>query len=396
MKPRLIKSDGIDIKYVHWARRTLLPFGPIVTDNVGRRFELKRPIDTVLILREVEFDQTESAFRQIQKFLGAKIEMNLEISRAPPDEIDPSDPMSTPGAFWFPPIPETDFKSVEPMMRQLPGIVKAGFDHDRSVVFLCPERISRLASRISGELHELVGRDILPWVFKIVLAHEIGHHYSFGNLESEQYLRITHEENGRFILEGLANWFVYQLCSKEERWVLAEMTLVQPIAYRYYHVLRFADTMNLLGRLLQDPRPSIGNLGGKIFFKVPLCARRINGFQNMMDWDGNGAKILAIEYMEAIGPMLKGCLVAPKIKFLIGRFPKDFLIVTNAIENILDYGELPANILILPKEEKDIESIAKSNLDKTSDELVKSVLVDIGVDVNWMLRLFPPDLRTRM
>ena len=396
MKPRIIRSDGIDIKYVHLARRTLLPFGPIVTDSVGRRFELKRPIDTVLLLKEAEFDQTETALGQIQKSLGEKIEMNLEISRAPLDVIEHGALMSAPGAFWFPPIPKSDFQLVEQVTKQLPEIVKTVFGYEKSAVFLCPERISRLALRISGELHELVGRDILPKVFKIVLAHEIGHHYSFGNLESEQYLRITHEENGKFILEGLANWFVYQLCSKEERWVLAEMTLVQPIAYRYYHVLRFADTMNLLGRLLQDPRPSVGQLGGKIFFKVPLCARRINGFQNMMDWDGNGAKILAIEYMEAIGPMAKGCLIAPRIKFLIGRFPKDFLIVTNGIENILDYGELPSNILILPKEEKDIESIANSYLEKTGDELVKSVLIDLGVDENWMLRLFPPDLSRRL
>jgi hypothetical protein len=52
--------------------------------------------------------------------------------------------------------------------------------------------------------------------------------------------------------------------------------------------------------------------------------------------------------------------------FLIGRFPKDFLIVTSAIENLLDYGELPSNVLVLPKGEKDIEAIAKKNRDKTS------------------------------
>lgn len=111
---------------------------------------------------------------------------------------------------------------------------------------------------------------------------------------------------------------------------------------------------------------------------------------------GDGAKILAVEYTEAIDPMMKGGLVASKIKFLIGRFPKDFLIVTNAIENLLDYGELPSNVLVLPKGEKDIEAIAKKNRDKTSDELVKSVLTDIGVDPNWILRLFPPDLRDRL
>ena len=398
MESEIKKSGNIDVRYIHWVRKTIRPFGPVLSDNTGRQFTLRRQIDAIFLLTDDEFKVALRILDRTQIAISGSIESNLEITEMASlissvvEEPIKGSTLESFRAFWFPPIPNESFIALKPLLNELPKIVKDTFSSGKSYIFLSPEAIRNLSTRIAPRIHELKGRDIFQSVFKIVLIHEIGHHYAFGNISREDYIRIVWDHDGKFISEGLANWFAYQFCSKSERWILAEMALVQPLQYRYYHVLRFLDTAGILGRLLEESAPSIGKLGGKIFFKVPLCANRINGFQNMMDWDGNGAKILAIEYIDAIGPMMKGCLISPKIGRLIGRFPEDFLIVTNAINQILDYERLPPNILLIPKEKKDIEAIAEHNKEKVGDEYVKSVLEEIGINQNWIWKIFPPDL----
>jgi hypothetical protein len=99
-----------------------------------------------------------------------------------------------------------------------------------------------------------------------------------------------------------------------------------------------------------------------------------------MDWSGRGGIIIAGDSIRGLGTMNRGCFITPKIEFLIGRFPKETLIISNEITNIFDYGRIPENVMILPKNEKDLSAIIRSHKQEDGTFALRQILQELGID----------------
>jgi hypothetical protein len=253
-----------------------------------------------------------------------------------------------------------------------------------SEILLCIDRIKEKASTFKNRVPEVKANQLEKCVFRTTLSHEIGHHFTFGNFSIPALIEaLTYSDLN--ILEGLASWFAYMFCTPEDRLVQAEMAVDQKICYRYYLFLKHADISGLLDCFLSEVSYS----------KAPIALSRVIGSRLdhngrmmtvaglydgvAMDWSGKGATIIAKGGIKALGTMSAGCFIAPRIDLLIGRFPKDAMIVTNEIVTAADYSVLPDNIIVLPRDVIDLEVIINKHLKDDYKVLVRNILVEAGV-----------------
>ena len=378
-------SKDIDKKYKDWAEKIINKLTNTLQDEKGRKFVLKKPINTIYILNRKDYEYTslalchgwrrvEPSFESYKEYLlsASMDDVKLFYSKQPTviKEFTPS--------FW-----RRGWDGKE--RRILEDISIAPYE---GYIFLCPDLIQKRVNELLPRLHELKNQDIEFSLFRIILLHEMGHQYSYGNLPSDQLSILQDNEDGN-MSEGLANWFAFQFCTREERWILAESTVDQKPCYRYYYILRYADISPLLDSLINRTivysalQEFAKIVGSRLILGGGMISVRERVYGTIMDWSGKGGKILAGESIQLLGPMMSGCIVTPKIEVLFGRFPKNTLIVTNEITRIEDYGKLPPNIIILPKDKVDISAIIRSHWNDKSEECLKAILADLGLSDKW-------------
>jgi hypothetical protein len=98
-----------------------------------------------------------------------------------------------------------------------------------------------------------------------------------------------------------------------------------------------------------------------------------------MDWSEKGGRIVAGEEIKALSTMRRGIFITPRIQLLIGRFPKEAIVVANKIQNVADYGELPDNIMVLPKDKADLFEIIRRHLADDDRTRIRSILDEAGL-----------------
>jgi hypothetical protein len=383
MECEIIASRSTPKRFVKWAREILGLFGPDITYSAGRKYSLRMPVTRIFLLDEREYDESLSGvvsnLRRLTTGYSPKFE-SYSVLKDYQSSVDIGEfygkehtvPLDTSLGYWTP----------TPVFDQLGIRVNDRFE---SLVFLCPSRIQRYACQLRERLPEINPRFLQKYVFKIALIHEIGHHYSLANFSATDVQTVmTYQDLN--ILEGLANWFAYMFLSQEERWVQAEMAVDQDVAYRYYLYFKHSDLSALLDCFLAEMDYSKAPVALK---KVIGGQHNLNGFMMSvggkydgiaMDWSGRGGIIVAGESIKGLGTMNRGCFITPKIEFLIGRFPKEALIISNEITNVFDYGMLPDNVVILPKMDKDLNAIIGSHKNEDSAIGLRLILKDLGID----------------
>jgi hypothetical protein len=378
MKSNIVISKDQDKIYEKWVKKVIEPFGFQINYKNKEKYNIKSPIDTIYVLDESEYEYTHSEIRNSWRGIEPDKEFYKGIKGIKKSKLksllseQPTVVRDIGPAFWVKPTKSQKISET------------VNIQKGKSYIIICPEKIKNLSIKLEPGLHELRGQDLTFKVFRVALIHELGHHYSYANLSKKQISILINSEDLN-ISEGLANWFAYIFLSKGERYILAENSIRQKPRYRNYFILRYADVSKILNNLYNNDdilsaiQEFSQTIGGKLDLNGKLLSIQTKATGFMMDWSDKGGKIIAGEYIQALGPMKSGCFITPKIEFLIGRFPSDTLIVTNEILRIEDYDTLPPNIVIIPKEEVDIHSIIRRYPHKKDEDHLKSILTDIGM-----------------
>ena len=383
MECEIKASHDIPKRFEKWTREILRLFGPEITYSAGRKYSLRMPVSRIYLLGEREYNESLSSEESDLKRLKTGYSPRLESYADLKDDQSSVDirqfygkermvPLDSSLGYWTP-TPVHDQTGIR------------ANDRFESLVFLCPSRIQRYALALKGRLPEIDPRFLKKYVFKIALIHEIGHHYSLANFSAAD-VQVVMAYQDLNILEGLANWFAYMFLTQEERWVQAEMAVDQDVSYRHYLYFKHSDLSVLLDCFLAETDYSKAPVALK---KVIGGQHNLNGFMISvggkyegiaMDWSGRGGIIIAGDSIRGLGTMNRGCFITPKIEFLIGRFPKETLIISNEITNIFDYGRIPENVMILPKNEKDLSAIIRSHKQEDGTFALRQILQELGID----------------
>lgn len=268
------------------------------------------------------------------------------------------------------------------------GVDPAGSDYDVTV-FVCPPRIEALAPKLADKVPEVDERRVLELVFKTVLLHEVGHHFTLSNLSYKALKEVIDISaggiNDALISEGLASWFAYNMSPPEGRLILAQMAVSQSIGYRIYLFLKHADVSALLDALMaltsyQDAIAAMAKVLGSIYNMNGRMLSSAGKFDGVaIDWSGKGGTVLSQVGIKALTTMSSGCFIAPRIEHLIGRFPDDVLIVANELDNVHDYNVLPPNVIVIPADKADIGEAVSRNLSRPTETRIGTILAELGI-----------------
>jgi len=400
MHSEVIRSPSIPSRFAGHLNELKRRLGPNVAYGDGPKqtytYSISRPISAFHLLAEGEYEQVRH-----------KLKMNVARCYEPPLEdysslledsaFNPSQfyrgkktvDRDTSLGFWCPLLPDKN-----------PGSRSSSDSEYEAHVFLCPDRIINLAKSLEGNLNDIPKRSFEKAVFEAVALHEIGHHYMLANQPYHVVERLSRVEMDGIadsrISEGLANTFAYLMGGSHARMALCQIALNQGLSYRLFLFLKHADISTLLDCFSKPDNYAkapwaLGHVfGGK---------HNLNGFGiyvngrfdgTAFDWSDKGGRIVAKDGIRTLTTMLDGCFIAPRIDLLVGRFPPNSLIVTNEIGNAPDYGQFPANIIVLPRERVDLRRIISARVEwKEVDQRVPLILADAGVDERWVTQFRP-------
>ena len=239
MKTQIICSPGLE-KYGDFVKQIIAPFDNAFGDGNGNVYIVKKPIRAIFILTRAE----SQAVLGHPNHFGREITLdqkdydnikNQNMDRTAVDELIKSKPLSpqmdTLG-FWFASPPNFKIQSV--------GLIP----HEYYMV-LTPEVINTVAAQIKATINDLKIKNIENSILKMTVIHELGHHYTLSNLLINGAVPLDSN-----LSEGFANWFAYQLLDEEERKLMAEAAIDQPLPYRYYYLLRYSNVSSVLGAMI--------------------------------------------------------------------------------------------------------------------------------------------------
>lgn len=371
------------MKYKKWTQELLAVFGPVVTyDNAlgfRKKYPIRKPVTRIRLLDENEFDREQSMTGYA--FLERGYEPPWESYKALKEEeavnfteffegLEQTAPEMNP-AFWRPLL---RYEGLRPTL---------DYDYD-SEILLCPSRVSSLASEIQGRVPEVEAATVERLLFRVVLAHEIGHHFTLANYSAFNVVNILKNPDLN-VLEGLANWFAHAILSKEERWVLAEYAIRLSNSRRLYLYFKHSDISGLLDIFFSgtdyEKAPAALNkiIGGRLNLNGSTVVVKTSFDGVAMDWSGKGGRIIAGEEIKALSTMIRGVFITPRIQLLIGRFPKETIVVANEILNIADYQQLPDNVMILSRDSANLAEIINRHISDDDRTRIRSILDEAGL-----------------
>jgi len=385
MCDRMIKcnkeySSNIQRRFKKWTNELLSKFGPDITYS-NNKYQLRRPLSRIFLLNESDYDSLHMKLSTKSDFLVDGFEPSFDKYTQLKDAsvVNLEEFYQNENIITL----DTSLACFCPVFADSDAIPMMSSDFD-SVILVCPDRISESAQRLENKLPEIESDLIERLLFRVALTHEIGHHYTLGNF-SVTALREVQKFKDLNILEGMANWFAYMFLDQNERWVQAEFAISQRPSYRHYLYFKHSDMSQLLDVFLKDmdyskaPIALKNIIGGKLNLNGHMVsvASKFNGVA--MDWSDKGGTIIAGEEIKALTTMKKGFFITPKIDLLIGRFPQEVTIVTNEIANAPDYGKIPDNIKVLPRDKADIMTVIKNHFSDDNNKKVESILTELGL-----------------
>jgi len=364
-------------KYLKWTHDLYARLGPNVTDERGRTFVVLNPISKILLADAREYSTvwwaTESMRRgkvpSGQSYQSLKDSQTNEIVdflirlKGTCLEMSP--------AFWICPYEDVHVDR---------NLTLHSFE---SNIVICPELIRNETLKLRSRVPEVETGMTEKLLFNAVLLHEAGHHYMFGNFDPAKLVQVR-ELLDLNLCEGFASWFAYNLATKEERYLLAESALTMQEPYRYYLVLKPYQMTDLLECFLKNAdylaglRTFIGIAGWRILLSSGgiYANERIQGGV-LMDFSVEGGIVVAGELIERIVPLPRGYIITPKIEYLSGRCPRGSMIFANEIVEHPDYGMLPENIVVIPKDRLDLAKAIGLHISKQDDSRIRGILSEI-------------------
>ena len=392
MYSTVIRDKTVPICFEEYTNQLLGKLGPDVTYGEGTgtfKYSIRKPVDSIHLLDKGNYDNERKRLKKTEDMAYEPDWNDYEITKGMTNlelvkfykkmNINIGD---TSYGFWT-------------------AVEKENGDYDAHI-YLCPSRIVQLADRVKPNLADVRNKQTSKIVFQAVILHEMGHHFLLANQTLSGVRQLTEIEFDGIadsrISEGLANNFAYLMGNADTRKALCQIVidLKQSPSYRLFLFLKHADITALLecfsnpGKYHAAPAalnhvfgPRFNHNGQGMF---------VNGrYQGVaFDWSGLGGKIVAKDGIWVLTSMLEGCFVASSIDLLVGRFPRNVLIVTNKIDNAPDYERLPSNIIILPKSKFDLSEIIARHLVMPGDhDTIWKILKEIQMDDSWIERFRP-------
>jgi len=361
MNCEFYSSPFLNPKYEMWARQLLRAYGADV--EVGNcRYRIRRPVRRIFIVNDNEY-------QVIWEDLCGRGHRSYVPSPEFYEQLKHLDDQQTIEAYaganvakwnetlgvWF----------EHPYSFKCLGIQ---IEASEAYIALRAKAITEQGERIRHRLKELGNGPIDSIVFRAVLAHELGHHYTLSNL-SDRSLQTWFANADLNLQEGLATLFAVNMSSNPKAigWIWGELANNIPcISYSMYHILRASDVTPILDQLLIKDNPSAAlkefskyvstqmNFGGSAFF---IGDGGFNGL--LFDWCRNGGTDLyCTGTVAGLGSLSKGNVVASKIGFISGRYSPEVFIAANEIDHILDYDRQnpPLNIRIIDRNTLDLRT----------------------------------------
>ncbi len=400
MKPEILRGAGVPIKFEKMTMKLINPLGPNISygDDSGTLFKysISRPVKTVHLLMETEYDEERLKFKKIN-------EMAYEPEFNDYAGVDWSNHESvihfykkqnkvindTSFGFW---VPRTNTDE----------------DYDAEI-FLCVDRIETLSKRIKPDLFDIINKNSLQLTFHAILLHELGHHYLLANQPLSKVKQLTSIDfegiADSWISEGMASTFAYLLGNADTRKILCQIhvELIQNASHRLFLFLKHADIQALLNCFTDpgavDSAPAALNhvFGGRMNHNGMQFW--VNGLYDgvAFDWSSKGAYIFAKNGIKTLCTMMDGCIITSSIDLLVGRFPRDVLIVTNEIKQHPDYYQLPENILIIPKSKCDLTDLIEKHFLESQRQVkiendtngygrIQKMLRELNVPEKWIIK----------
>ncbi len=398
MRPEIIRNNNIPEIYEKWIAKLLDNLGPDIAYGDGQRtlfkYSIAKPVSTVHLLDQVEYDEERKRLKK------------LNVMAYEPELIDYG------SVNW-----SNSDAVIEFYKKQNKAIIDTSFgfwipqaistNEYRTHIYLCTSRIEELSKRIKRDLFDINNKNSLQLTFHAILLHELGHHYLLANQPLSKVKQLTSVDfegiADSWISEGMASTFAYLLGNADTRKVLCQIhvELKQNASHRLFLFLKHADIQALLNCFTNpgavDSAPAALNhvFGGRM---------NHNGMQFWVngpydgvafDWSSKGAYIFAKNGIKTLCTMMDGCSITSSIDLLVGRFPRNVLIVTNEIKEHPDYFKLPNNIIIIPKSKCDLsafvekhilehQNLVKRDKDAKDDDRIQKMMIELQMSDEWV------------
>jgi hypothetical protein len=379
MDSRIVSSGGVSGRFVRWTKAILASVGPDLEYGSGAKslfkHSIRTPVATVHLLntrsykREIGMENDEEPFLSRSKI-------------ARPEDYDPSTlkHQSIRQGLADKPYFKHDLSlgCWRPVDRDggqdVPGIV--------GEIFLCIDGIREVARRIAPNVPEVNDSDVEEYTFRTALLHEIGHQFTFANFSLSGI--PDRDDRDALMIEGLASWFANMLSKPNDRLVQAEIAAYQPAPYRIYQLFKHSDITELLRSFISDASYASSSLafskvvGGRLNMNghIMKVGEKADGV--LFDWSDRGGYMVAGSSIKGLVSFSCGIFISPIIDFLIGRYPKETLVIAGKITNVMDYGSLPSNVKIIGEER--VRKAITICADSSADSVVPNVLAELGFD----------------
>jgi hypothetical protein len=379
MPSKIIRSPDVPDVYEKWTKEILQKLGPCISYREGSRVPWSSSINTIVARI---FLLNEESYRRRSGIEGENSPFLKRGKMTTPDAYSDARARGLKSNEFYKDFPTIEFDITYGYWNPL----RIGGSHDMPGVIgeitICIDRVKALHRRILPGLPDVDQTRIEEHLFKTVLLHEFGHHYSMANFS---YNGIPDEdERDLFVMEGVAGLFANLMSDTDGRRVQAEVAAYQPCPYRIYQYLKHADITKLLECFMNEG--SYQNLPS-VFSYVIGGRHNLNGYLMstkgaydgvLIDWMDRGGQLVSGTFIKAVTSISKGCVISPRIGMLIGRYSPNVLVVAGEIENRVDYGILPANIKII--DEKQVKSVIEAHQAESSGTMVLDILAELGFD----------------
>ncbi len=379
MQTEIITSDDVPNRYKLWSKNIFKRIGPNITYGDGRHtlfnYSIRSPVRNLFIVNKAQYNSALKREKEDINLIKEGKFPTFSKKGIPSFTSCSTRPFDFSLGFWVPHRANFDIS---------PGTSGCSGD-----IFISYEDIDYLANQIEKCVPEVPKRKITELCYNTALLHEIGHHLTLTN-QPYEVVKNLKQQIDAISYEGMAGLIAYMLSTNEERYVLSEIAVHQPICYRVYLYFKHADVTRIFeylatpGMIDQMPSALSHVFGG---------THNLNGFSCFVDndydgvavdWSDRGGNIIAGGNIKAVTTFLHGLFIAHSIDLLIGRYPKDVLIITNRIGSVTDYNIIPNNILILPEDKYPIRDYVKEAFQISEKNKIQFLLSKLPVDEEYV------------
>lgn len=224
---------------------------------------------------------------------------------------------------------------------------KIRVDIDEGAIFLSPERVYDLATRIKKTFSLKGGQKLRRMVAQYVLFHEIGHM----NLDPSDELRDNR------LCEGLADWFAWGASDENGKRLVDRVSLLNKNpCHNYHHLLKH---LNQIDSIIEHSVEGGAEVAVRKFYQILLGMPSIEAsgggafvvsgdVETFAGFGATNYRVLVGGRLKAVANMRGGVVCAHEIDIVTGFIPEDVRIYANKINYFDCYDSLPDHVRVVP------------------------------------------------